>query len=56
MELDLLWKVSNLSVSPTYRDLSDWVVLKVFDGVRKGSFPPGQRLHEEELARLFKVS
>jgi DNA-binding GntR family transcriptional regulator len=56
MELDLLWKASNLSVSPTYRDLSDWVVLKVLDGVRKGVFTPGQRLHGEELARIFNVS
>jgi DNA-binding GntR family transcriptional regulator len=56
MELQLLSQVSNLSVSPAYRHLSDWVVLKVLDGVRKGLFTPGQRLTGEELARTFQVS
>ena len=56
MELGLLSKASSLSVSPAYRHLSDWVVLKVLDGVRKGIFTPGQRLTGEELARIFQVS
>jgi DNA-binding GntR family transcriptional regulator len=56
MELGLLSKASSLSVSPAYRHLSDWVVLKVLDGVRKGVFMPGQRLTGEELARTFQVS
>jgi hypothetical protein len=56
MGLELLSKTSSLSVSPAYRHLSDWVVLKVLDGVREGHFTPGQRLTGEELARTFQVS
>ena len=56
MELGLLSKASTLSGSPAYRHLSDWVVLKVLDGIRKGQFVPGQRLTGEELARTFQVS
>jgi DNA-binding GntR family transcriptional regulator len=41
---------------PDYRGLSEWVVLKVIDGVRKGTFVPGERLLEEDLARRFAVS
>ncbi len=42
--------------APDYRGLSEWVVLKVIDGVRKGVFIPGERLLEEDLARRFGVS
>ncbi|MEW5977443.1 MAG: GntR family transcriptional regulator [Acidobacteriota bacterium] len=56
MPLDVLARAESLSATPTYRDLSDWVVLKFLDGVRKGVFTPGQRLREEGLARFFGVS
>jgi len=32
------------------------VTIKVIDGIRKGSFVPGERLLEEDLARRFGVS
>ena len=41
---------------PDYRGLSEWVVLKVIDAVRKGAFVPGERLLEEDLARRYGVS
>jgi DNA-binding GntR family transcriptional regulator len=56
MQLDVLSKASSLSSTPVYRALTDWVVLKVLDGVRKGEFPPGHRLREEDLAQRFEVS
>ena len=45
-----------LNQEPIARDRSDWVVLKVLDGIRSGQFKAGQRLFEEELAETFGVS
>ncbi len=56
MFLNLLYEASGLSSKPVYRALTDWVVLKILDEVRKGEFVPDQRLSEEDLARRFEVS
>jgi DNA-binding GntR family transcriptional regulator len=56
MLLTLLYEASGLSSKPVYRALTDWVVLKILDGVKKGEFVPDQRLSEEDLARRFEVS
>jgi len=56
MLLSLLYEASGLSSKPVYRALTDWVVLKILDGVRKGDFVPDQRLSEEDLAQRFEVS
>ena len=56
MLLSLLYEASGLSPKPVYRALTDWVVLKILDGVKKGEFVPDQRLSEEDLARRFDVS
>ncbi len=56
MLMSLLDDASGLSSKPVYRALTDWVVLKMLDGVRKGEFVPDQRLSEEELAKRFEVS
>ena len=56
MLLSLLYEASGLSSKPVYRALTDWVVLKILDGVKKGEFVPDQRLSEEDLARRFDVS
>lgn len=44
------------SESPAYRDLSDWVVLRVLDAIRNGGIRPGDRLVEHEVAATFGVS
>jgi DNA-binding GntR family transcriptional regulator len=41
---------------PAYRDLSDWVVLRVLDSIRTGTIRPGERLVEHEVATRFGVS
>jgi DNA-binding GntR family transcriptional regulator len=56
MLLSLLYEASGLAPKPVYRALTDWVVLKILDGVKRGEFVPDQRLSEEELARRFDVS
>jgi DNA-binding GntR family transcriptional regulator len=56
MLLTLLYEASGLSSKPVYRALTDWVVLKILDGVRLGEFVPDQRLSEEDLAQRFEVS
>lgn len=56
MLLNLLYEASGLAPKPVYRALTDWVVLKILDGVRKGEFLPDQRLSEENLASRFDVS
>lgn len=56
MLLSLLYEASGLAPKPVYRALTDWVVLKILDGVKKGEFVPDQRLSEEDLARRFDVS
>jgi len=56
MLLSLLYEASGLSEKPVYRALTDWVVLKILDGVKKGEFVPDQRLSEEDLAHRFDVS
>jgi len=56
MLLSLLYEASGLSSKPVYRALTDWVVLKILDGVKTGEFVPDQRLSEEDLARRFEVS
>jgi DNA-binding GntR family transcriptional regulator len=56
MLLSLLYEASGLSSKPVYRALTDWVVLKILDGVKNGEFVPDQRLSEEDLARRFEVS
>lgn len=56
MLLNLLYEASGLSSKPVYRALTDWVVLKILDAVRRGEFVPDQRLSEEDLARRFEVS
>jgi DNA-binding GntR family transcriptional regulator len=42
--------------SPTYRDLSDWVVLRLLDSIRSGAMRPGQRLVERDIAERLGVS
>jgi DNA-binding GntR family transcriptional regulator len=44
------------SETPAYRDLSDWVVLRVLDAIRNGGIRPGDRLVEHEVAATFGVS
>ena len=56
MLMHLLDDASGPSPKPVYRALTDWVVLKMLDGVRKGEFVPDQRLSEEDLAKRFEVS
>lgn len=56
MLLSLLYEASGLSPKPVYRALTDWVVLRILDGVKRGEFVPDQRLSEEDLARRFEVS
>jgi DNA-binding GntR family transcriptional regulator len=56
MLLTLLYESTGLSSKPVYRALTDWVVLRILDGVRRGEFVPDQRLSEEDLARRFDVS
>jgi DNA-binding GntR family transcriptional regulator len=41
---------------PAYRDLSDWVVLRVLESIRTGTIRPGERLVEHEVATRFGVS
>lgn len=45
-----------VSESPAYRDLSDWVVLRVLDAIRNGRIRPGDRLVEHDVAATFGVS
>lgn len=56
MLLSLLYEASGLASKPVYRALTDWVVLRILDGVKRGEFVPDQRLSEEDLARRFEVS
>jgi DNA-binding GntR family transcriptional regulator len=56
MLLSLLCDASGLSEKPVYRALTEWVVLRILEGVKKGEFVPDQRLSEEDLARRFDVS
>jgi DNA-binding GntR family transcriptional regulator len=42
--------------SPDYRDLSNWVVLRVLDAIRDGSIKSGERLVERDVAARFGVS
>jgi len=42
--------------APEYRSLPEWLVLKVINGVRNGTFVPGQRMLEKDLASHFGVS
>jgi DNA-binding GntR family transcriptional regulator len=56
MLLTLLYEAAGLSEKPVYRALTDWVVLRILEGVKKGEFVPNQRLSEEDLARRFDVS
>jgi DNA-binding GntR family transcriptional regulator len=56
MLLSLLYEASGLSEKPVYRALTDWVVLRILEGVKKGEFVPDQRLSEEDLAGRFDVS
>jgi DNA-binding GntR family transcriptional regulator len=56
MLLSLLYEASGLASKPVYRALTDWVVLRILDGVKRGEFVPDQRLSEEDLARRFDVS
>ena len=45
-----------VSASPAYRDLSDWVVLRVLEAIRAGDIRPGERLVEHDVAARFMVS
>ena len=56
MLLSLLYEASGLAAKPVYCALTDWVVLKILDGVKRGEFLPDRRLSEEDLARRFEVS
>jgi DNA-binding GntR family transcriptional regulator len=56
MLLSLLYESTGLSSKPVYRALTEWVVLKILEGVKSGEFVPDQRLSEEDLARRFEVS
>src|SRR6202142_1974742 len=56
MILKLLHESSGVSSKPAVRALTDWVVLKILEGVRKGDLVPDQRLSEEDLAKRFDVS
>ena len=41
---------------PEYRNLSDWVVLKILDAIREGLIQPGERLTERDVAGKFNAS
>lgn len=56
MLLSPLYEESGLSSKPVQRALTDWVALKILDGVKKGEFVPDQRLSEDDLAHRFEVS
>src|ERR1019366_10369144 len=56
MLLTQLYEASGFSSKPVYRALTDWVVLKILEGVRKGDLVPDQRLSEQDLAKRFDVS
>jgi DNA-binding GntR family transcriptional regulator len=42
--------------SPEYRDLAQWVVLKIIEAVRSGVIKSGERLVERQVAERFSVS
>lgn len=42
--------------TPDYRDLSEWVAVKIMNGIREGDILPGARLVEHELAARLGVS
>ena len=56
MEVRVVQGTEPVVEAPDYRGLAEWVTIKVIDGIRKGSFLPGERLLEEDLARRFGVS
>jgi DNA-binding GntR family transcriptional regulator len=56
MEVGVAASIQATVEAPDYRGLAEWVTIKVIDGIRKGSFVPGERLLEEDLARRFGVS
>lgn len=41
---------------PDYRDLSEWVVLRILNAIRSGSIGQGERLVERDIAERFNVS
>jgi DNA-binding GntR family transcriptional regulator len=44
------------SVSPDYRDLSDWVVMRILEAIKGGQIKPGERLVERDVAAQLSVS
>jgi len=44
------------SSKPVYRALTEWVVLKIRDRVRKGSLVPDLRFSEKDLSQRFDLS
>jgi DNA-binding GntR family transcriptional regulator len=47
---------TDIAAGPRYRDLSDWVVLKILDEIRKGTLKSGQRIFEDDLAGQYGMS
>ena len=42
--------------SPTYRDLSDWIVVTILDAIRNGTIAYGERLVERDISKQLTVS
>ena len=42
--------------TPDYRDLSEWVVLRILNAIRSGAIAQGERLVERDIAERFDVS
>ena len=42
--------------TPDYRDLSEWVAVKIMNGIRDGDIVPGERLVEHDVAARLGVS
>lgn len=45
-----------LSDKPDYRDLSEWVAIKIMNAIQSGDIAPGTRLIEHEVAARLGVS
>ena len=48
--------MDSIKEKPEYRDLSEWVVLRILDAIRSGTILAGERLVERDIADRFDVS
>jgi len=42
--------------TPDYRDLTEWVVIRILNAIKQGSIEQGERLVERDIAERFDVS